>query len=616
MTDAASSRVRNVLAQRLQVELAQVHEVISPDGTFYIGYLGHTHDTHAWSFADAFAFLESKRDDIVTANERTMTMTLEKLVEQQSHCAAIFERSAHTWPWFLPVDARAEAEPKMRPDYQLHYIFHGARLSALSRRRLKESELEEALMPWSADVAPREVVEWVAAGIERTHRGGGRRYIELCERAANELKRDVKPESITVDDGSEGGIFLHGQHLACLCAATKAVERDRRVPAFKVSATRPSSAAVSMLAAGAPKRRDAPAPWTKAELTKNGEVVLYCDGKRRPMQMVLYPNEGESLEAELTRSILTEFGEDGLRDWLVLHRMASDQGGTGTFRWSWDEHRHKTHYMARIANKNATEADLARNVRQRLGRLKRAEIWLEARRGDKVVRRRVGPFGLLDIEAELFKDHGQTPMVVSGRINPEIYKGARGSVFTLLPEAILARPIAEVRLLTLASFPWRAGDEKGVANLRAKTLWDYAGIRAGKYTDPRRFTAARSALERLLQNLAKHAGITFSGGGDGPDTVYRLTAPTWWLDRVVHGIGPVLATKATLAVPRTGAELAAMRKVKALTLRAVADVVGASAATVMRAEGKASTPLSPEWLTKLAAAGLTLDLDLPPSRGA
>jgi hypothetical protein len=618
--DQATARVRAVLAQRLRDELTQAREVLAPDEVFppdtlvrvgnALAWTPASHEGAAWPSraGDAFPWLDTNGAALAAANERAMTRALETLVEPAAHRSAVLERAAGTWPWLLSWGGgEPEPPPTAEARGQLSWLLYGVRFLALSKR-LHASDVAEALLPWSADIAPREVIAWVAAGLERTRRGQGKPYVEACDRLARERKRDLKPEPATVPDG----LLLHGQHLACLCAAAKAVERDRHVPAFKVSATRPSSAAMAMLAAGPPKRARDPAPWTKAELTPKGDVVLSWDGRRQPMQLVLLPDEGESLDVELTKIILTELGEDGLRDWLVLHRMASDQGGTGAFRWSWDEHRQKTNYLTRLAHKNATEADLARGVRQRLGRLKRAEIWLEARRDDQLVRRRVGPFGLIDIEAELFKDHGQTPMVVSGRLNPEIYRGARGSVFTLVPEAILARPIAEVRLLTLASFPWRAGDEKGVATLRAKTLWDYAGLRAGKYTDARRFTDARRALERLLQNLEKHAGVTFAGGGDGPDAVYRLTAPTWWRDRVVHGVGPVLASKATLAVPRTGAELAALRKAKALTARAVAEVLGVNHSTVLRAESKPSAPLPPEWLPRLAAAAFTLERGLLP----
>ena len=413
-------------------------------------------------------------------------------------------------------------------------------------------------------------------------------------------------DHVTVDFGFG---FVSERQLAWLYSALAGVEKDRREPAFKLSARKHSHAITTMLAnPPAPGKREG--AWSGGARIESGELVLEWEGRRAPMQLRLMPDDGETIDGQIARSMVEKLGPDGLRDWLTLHRIAGEQGASGEFRWSWEEHRARTDYERRVREKNANDSDLARETRRRLWRFKRAELWAETTQDGKTFRKRVGPFGLIDIDAEIIEDR-DTPIVAAGKLNPYLYGGARTGgekpLYTLIPEAALALPSNELSIATLVAFPWRVADDdkKGRATVKARTLWEYGGIPEPRRKDKRRWPDCRRTTEKRLDSLRRTLGVSWEGGGDGPDALYTLNAPLWWKDRVVHKVPPALPSPATVAVPRTGPELGAARKARGLSLDAVARALGVNRSTVMRAERR-EAPLPPDWLPKLAAVRFTM----------
>jgi len=337
----------------------------------------------------------------------------------------------------------------------------------------------------------------------------------------------------------------------------------------------------------------------------SGRVELVFAGKREPWQLSL--DLDGPLSREVMHGILRELKEDGLRDWLLLHRMAGQQGASGSFIWTRDEHLERTAYATRVKGKNTSLQEISDRVVSRLWRLKRAEIRAEVQRGDNLSWVRVGPFGLLDILA------GTDELTKAGRkltsarmaLNPVIYEGAeRGSAhphFALLPEATLKLPAAPLRLAVELTYWWhdqrRLVMQDGIAEITAATLWDWVGLRAGKNTNRKRWPAVHRSLERSLAQLANAIGINWTtDGAVGPRQIYRITPPISWRDRAVLGVPP--AYLATGSTPRTGAELKTWREQRGLSQRELGCLLGISQPTLGRREKAATLPA--ELIAQLA----------------
>ena len=149
----------------------------------------------------------------------------------------------------------------------------------------------------------------------------------------------------------------------------------------------------------------------------------------------------------------------------------------------------------------------------------------------------------------------------------------------------------------MLSYVWRAGDKnKGVARLKALTLWQYAGFRG--YEDKRRWPRLRESAELALTQLAVKHGLDWSEGGDGPNAVYQVRAPSWWRDRIVHRTSVPLIS--TAHVPRTAAELEAARRREGLTQLQLAASLGVGVGTVNRWSKRGEDILPAQWGPKLA----------------
>lgn len=473
---------------------------------------------------------------------------------------------------------------------------------------------------WPGAAAPLEVARWAREGLNATAARLGER-----ERPGDLLVADAEyglPRTWTaralnlgapnVDDlgrvtftaptVTELPLRYPAAGLALLYLAEREVRQSGRVAVVRVSANKASRAALSVLSAGAEPSVPWDAQWN------DGWAELVWNGKPRAVQFRLKFGT-DTMAPALVSGILNELQEDGVRDWLTLHRMAAEQGATGKVRWTWAEHRERTAYDRIIRAKNATDAELAAKVVGRLERMKGAELrWNVSTADGKYAWARIGPFGLIDIPAGggVLTEAGREQRIAKIELNPSIYEGAaRGSKaphFALLPERALELPGPQLRLLAHLFLDFHyAGEASGVGR-KAGTLWTYAGIRDGDATTRGRWPDATRALNRALDAIGAAVGWDWScDPGENADTLYRIRPPTWWSDRVLRGVpadyGPSLAS-----VPRTGAELKGWREARGLSQRAVAELVGVSQPTVLRAERRGDAPLSPDLATGLARA--------------
>jgi len=455
--------------------------------------------------------------------------------------------------------------------------------------------------------------------------------------AARWLFRPAKPGALALADDDErsrqealerqeAGVRFYREHTMVALewmpeavALLLATERDVRRGAESFRAT-PIPSSRTARAAMAAISRGAMGAWgaLKQDLKGGGPVLtteLVWGGEREKVQLRLtFPSDfGETL----LRGILQKLQEDGLRDYLVLHRMAAEQGRTGRFSWTWREHRERTAYDRRIRSDNLSDAEARKAVNDRLWRLHYAELrHVYQLPGGKTGEDRIGPHGLIDIPKHLRSKEGLELAVIS--LNPDLYSGAMaggdGRHFTLLPDEAFALDGQRFRLAALLVLAMRdRRDEGGDVTLTARTLWDYLDTHGGTRArldgrdlpERRRWPAADRTLQGSLDTLERHrviGGWDRADGAADPRVLYLIRPRPEWTDQVVHGIPPMLSP--SLAdIPRRGSELRAWRDRYGLSQALAALALGVGIATVKRAELAGEAQLGGALAAALAACG-------------
>lgn len=429
---------------------------------------------------------------------------------------------------------------------------------------------------------------WSGTGIATD---GGLRLVSWSVVEAIEKRQE---QGIFSDDPAINGSVIVAEgdspfdpRLAALVAwAAKVVEEDqRRALAFPVPARRAAHRAIDMLARSKAMCADERGPLV--EHVREGGVRLIWDGTTSGPR---YGFADLDMPMSMALGIKNELGAEGLRDYLILHRMAAAQGRTGSFRWTWEAHRHATRHATRVRASNTTDDEARDAVVRRIWKLARAQLHVEVEEGGRRAWQVVGKDMLVFVEGGVEKGGHIEGLIL--RLNPALYDGARKNAgrpyFTLLPEAVLDLPASALCLATLLVFRWRnRRDEGGVVELDEAALL--------RLMDETTLTASRhrtSATEKLHATLALVA--TAMGNGFAWEPVeggkYRITPPRFWVDAVVYRTAPVLPPM-TRDAPATGLQLVEWRKTHGLTQARAAAVLGVSVRTVSSAERTASAKL-------------------------
>ena len=293
------------------------------------------------------------------------------------------------------------------------------------------------------------------------------------------------------------------------------------------------------------------------------------------------------------REILRELRFEGLRDYVILHRIADEQGRTGRFRWTWEAHKRATLHDARVRNSTMTDVDARAEVTDRIWRLRDAELHAEVRDGDRRAWRVVGGAPLVFVEGEDENGRGDLEAMYLS-LNPALYEGAGHDgrrYFTQLPEAVLQLPALPFALGVMLAFRWRyERDDGGAVEIgtdELHALMDDARARVGNRA------AAAKTLRNTLAAVTRAMGEGCTAVDLGGDR-WRITPPRAWVDAVVHEALPptssapraraLAAPAGPTPPPRTGAELAAWRAARGLSQASAAAALGVGIATVKRAE--------------------------------
>jgi hypothetical protein len=458
-----------------------------------------------------------------------------------------------------------------------------AKLNCLSLLAL--ALLEDSLSKWPPNVT----IDEVAQGLERIGMYKARDVVEWSQRFD-------RPPSTTGLDKEPRSIMA----CALVLSAAKEAAESQRKGIVLISSTQHGRAAVAVVSQGSK------GPWDKDQSIEQDvdrySIALVWNGRPRPVQLSLnFPGPVDSI---IVKGILDELEADGLRDYLVLHRMAAEQGRTGVFTWAWTQHRELTAYAKRVASSSITDESAAAKVTYRLWRLKNAELRHETRKDDDTTAWvRVGPFGLIDIPAGINRKLKDGDSLEKARIvmNPNIYAGAHCDSskphFALLPNEVLALDGKTLRLATLLSLSMRyAFDNHGVVSIATRDLWEYLNTESGQ-PKRKRWQQADTTLRRALDRITA-AGVigSWNPEGSSPDPLarYTINPAAWWKDLVIHHV-PIERPTARLAVrndlPKTGKDLRVWRAQRGMTQAQTAAALGVGLGTIKRAELSPDQPI-------------------------
>ncbi|WP_373048417.1 helix-turn-helix domain-containing protein [Vulgatibacter sp.] len=572
-----------------RAEAAGDAPILSPPGLHLPGYhdesepnpqpMTATINGEVFTYRKAAALMRQWRKEGVDRTVEDLEHAVELLVEVPLRRAVLARPAVGEW-WSWALDSKAGKI---------------AWLVAVTLPRIGFAEQVLDSFPSQADAA--KVLAWVR---ERFLDEFEPELSGILQRVADEHGRFL---CVVID---RGGWVRHWRDgaLAVLHLAEERVRQSGSHPVVRISANREAHESLRILSAGG--RSGPESPWASAT-TAEDWVELVWDGRPRPVQLRIAFDKSSPIDGAILRGLLDELQEDGVRDWILFWRMAGEQGATGHFRWTWREHRERTSYARRLASKKASESELAASVVKRIWRMKNAELRHHRALDDNTVGFvRVGPFGLIDIPAgvEEIGKAGRSLVAAKMQINPAIYAGAHRAAkspnFTLIPERALELPSRALRLLAFLVYQWHYDRNPEGTTLRAGTLWEYASIRAGLRTQRKRWPAAKQALDRDLDLLVSEIGITVTADEIvNPEALYRIRAPNWWIDRIIHGVPPHYGPSVA-SVPRTGRELKGWREAQGMSQAQIAAAIGVDQKTISRAEQAPLVPLRPRLLTALA----------------
>jgi len=371
-------------------------------------------------------------------------------------------------------------------------------------------------------------------------------------------------------------------------AAKVVLDDQAKARAFALPSRREARVAFDILARQKTLCADGRAD--QVEALRGGGVRLAWDGRPRAEQL-RFAFASLDMSMSLALGIKDELGAEGLRDYLILHRMAAEHGRSGTFVWTWAQHRKATRHHTRIRAGNVDDAATCEAVVQRIHRLARAqlhvEVELDGRRAWKVI----GDDPLVFIGGGVERKGGPIEGLKL-RLNKALYAGAsrdaKRAHYTMIPEAVLELPEAALCLATLLVFQWRARvDDGGTVELdedKVLQLMDETSL-----TGSRHHARSKDKMHCTLDDVARAMGdgCTWEPVEGGK---VRITPPTWWVDHAVHG-APMPHPLPPAQHPRTGVELVAWRREHELTQAEAAAALGVGVATVKRAEARGSDAL-------------------------
>jgi len=532
------------------------------------------------TLADAVGFVDAHAEDLVR-DVANWTLRLVNLLIEKRYRKAVLHRLPERLSWPRGVNPAGDV------------LFHSSRPRPLPKN---------APDPWPGEAAPLDVVRWAERAIgEWIDPGVASRLVEY-------VKGDRLPHGVGAPlDGVP--TTLSPDAMAHLYLAEQEVIASARRPSFNIPLNREARTVARMMSAAPWQWENENGELDAVQVTKPGELryeINWPGSAPEHTHQLMICFEGDLPEATV-RDILAAEGEDGLRDWLALHKLAGEQGGTGEFVWNFDRHAELAGYTDRIRRKTITRGECAKQVLDRQRRFKLTEVWACRRVDDETQKVRVGHWGLIDIPAFVEKEGADVARLI--RLNPMIYRnvsGRKGDHFTFFGDDALLLSGQSLRIYTLSMFAVADHRERlDELTLTARQLLDFAGVQP----KPGRGARELRTLAKLCEEIENKTGFRFeSEPGEDGIPIYHPRPAQWWRDRSLLGVKPE-ALRVPAATPKTGEELIAWRKREGVSQRDMARLLGATtpqeeerlAKAVGRVEANPLRAL-PAWLLEAVAA--------------
>ncbi len=596
-------------AETLLARLRRVldHAATVPDSRFAREYLAHGYDPRADpATLSAMASELAAQIDAVSAFYK---------VDRRIKTAVNERLAAH---WWLTDRAPTQDMLPRGEDPAARWEREGFTVAASAEEDAIQKGKAPVLLGWPMNVSLAELV----SAYERSRDEHARRVITMVREwaqsmsappAVSDLEHSFARMTFQSDDAT-----LRFRTAALVVWAEKKIREDQeRARAFAMPSTLQARAATYALTRGGKRsawnheeaeRKKLPLKLKLGEGDRPGETRAFLRvvwGRRYTVPVQFSLSFMGTPTATLILAVLTELSEDGLRDWLTLHRMAARQGRVGHFTWTWAEHKQATAYEARIRHSSVSEDDARDAVMRRLWSLHGADLWVEGKdEAGELVRQRVGEQGLISIDATRHRgDNIEAAMI---RINPALYASARHDAeekhFTPIPEAVLRLNGPALRLGAMLAFEFRWARDAGAnVEIEESELFLLAGIHRDGRPQHGELTHARRTLQNVLATTleALGNGASFECFDEPAGRRYVIRPPNWLKDALVHGVPPVLPEACPSSLPRTGEQLVEWRKKKEWSQERVAKRLGVSIITVKRAEARPKETLPAKMLQKL-----------------
>jgi hypothetical protein len=442
------------------------------------------------------------------------------------------------------------------------------------------------VLDWPADVAPRDVENWLATAPDQ---GAAEPLIEAIRKGAPFdwrwtaalMLQGVRRASETGSD-PRGWPWEVTHRLALLLlaaqafAASRAMHRDRHRRFMAIDASDVHHAYVS-------DRRDMPKSREAIDSTvENGWVEIIAPGKRIGLQLNMHDTPERVIHA-----VRDWRGWAGLRHWAALQCLLTSEGRTGRIRWRLEDHMDVLGY----ADRSRRDDDVRRAVADEVELLTRLELAVYHRSGELRIRR---PLFSITHTAERRSGSKWALEGLELAVHPALYEGVRspngtlGNLWAPAP-AELARinhaqhPYAlALGLILPIRWRWDLVQGRECVTLTGQGLLDAAGLRI----DPCKPGRAWDALERNLDELARIGGLGRVEWDPGGQRTLagrcRLYPPQWVRDRIIHRVRPVERPPTPSVL--TGGELRAWRSARGWTQAQTAELLGIGIRTIRRAE--------------------------------
>lgn len=493
------------------------------------------------------------------------------------------ELLADGWPW----RAHGKRDGWTALDALFHEPSEGRAVAALSSSPMETTRWRR----WPSEAAPAKVVRWSRDALDKLSDGQWSKEDEWS------LAEQGYPLGFGWSDDAGESIYLPAEGRALLYLAEQDVRAGQHRTGMAIDASRAHHALLSGW-------RDLPKTGGIPVTTEPGhQVTLKMPGNA--VQLSLNLAGEEALHEQVIHALRQWRGVEGLRNWAVLQRLLSVEGGRrGWFRWTLDSHMAGLGYSDRQRRDPAVCAAVALEVEL----LTKLEISETDSAGKERLRR---PVLLVGGRFEKLRKSAWRLDGLELQINPMLYSGVRnmetgklGSNYLWAPlevgqlNARRWAPALVLGLLLPIRFRWAMGEGRDELVLTGKSL-----LRAAAITlDSRK---AHRAWSRLESNLDKLVEIGSLGGWEwysGEERTLagrcRMRPAAWAIDRYQRGILPLETPPADM--PETGAELREWRRRHGLGQSETATMLHLSQSTISKAESQPAKRLGTKMRAGLA----------------